>query len=1330
MATDLRFDVSALDKASATFVKMAAQVERLAKKIDDLDGKKATVRAEAETRKAEAQIGKFATDTRRKLEAALKALPAIEVDADSTPAQRELARVRQDMQSLADKRIGIDIDASAAIAEAKRLQGELDAIGRSSKSVQVKADTAAAMAQLAAVGAEADRLDGKRTTVKVDVDKSLTDSIVQVAALGRALGMIVMPAAALAAAPQIASIGAAAVTASGALLLLPAAGLAAAAAIATLTVGFKSFGDAIGDDPKKAAEAMAKLAPAAREAATAVQSLRPAWDALRLDVQQRLFTGLAKPIKELGGTYLPILRDQMGRIADSFNFAGQEVTRFLTSQGAVRDVSTGFKGIENAIESVSGAIAPLVRAFVDIGVVGAKVLQDITKGAGDAATRFADFIAKAKESGQLEGWMRKGWEALQQLGRIAADVGGILGTIFSAAEQSGASFLDTVERVTSGVRDFLTSAQGNQALVSFFTTIRETVDAVTPGIKALALAVADVVTKLGNAGVLQGAGAAFSSIAQAAAPLLSTLGSLAATVLPPLLAAVSALGPVLVPLAAGFLAATVAAKGMSVLSSITGHLTGFVGALRAADGPSAKFKTAITGLTGFLGGPWGALFAAAGVALTIWAGKQAEAEAKVRAHQAALEGLRSTLDQTTGAITAATVAEKASQLAKDGSIQKAQALGISSQDYTRAMLGEADAMTRVQAQLNGHTRGLVENSNAYKTLGPQLASMGVSLDDLTAAASGNQGAIDKVNGAITRMSSAGPEALAGNQMLIDSMLGAGAASGELAKQLGIDVAGFQKIQGETRLAAQAAADFGAKLNTAGAALKQYGKEAVDASGHLREGAAGSQELKTALAGVATDAMLTAQAMGDAAKAGGNVAGAGQVAADKMGQLRTSFIATAEGAGLSKTQAEALANQMGLIPSAVKTIFDTNATGAAAELITLKAQFDAVPGAKSVTVNALTTEAKGQLETLGFEVKALPDGQFEVIAKTDAAKGQLDAFMAGAAIKSATVTINGNAMPADQALTTVLGQIAAGASTVTINGQSMPAQAALAMMLGAISGGSGTVTINGQSVPAEAALSAYLNAVNTGSGTATINGQSYPADAVLQAFLGRTNSGRGTTTVYANTASAVTAVAAVIAMASRTVTMTIRSVFQNATGGLIPGYATGGIHAYAAGGIENKLPGRPFRAGTAQKFPPRALRYTGDRTSGDEFYLPDDSAAKTMALGAEWARRRGMALIPQAALSQLATATSATGPASAANLGQLGDEAARRILASLSAARSQHGMDLSWVQPMLAQLGGIRAEIAQRASSVTYAPTINNPIAETASAAAAGAARVAAELGAW
>jgi SLT domain-containing protein len=114
--------------------------------------------------------GAFADSFRARVDAALKALPDIRINADTSEADTRIAGLRTELEAIRNLRIGVDIDASEATARVAEIQAELARLGSESPNVQVKIDTAAAAAKLAEIQAEVDRLDGRNANVDVNVD--------------------------------------------------------------------------------------------------------------------------------------------------------------------------------------------------------------------------------------------------------------------------------------------------------------------------------------------------------------------------------------------------------------------------------------------------------------------------------------------------------------------------------------------------------------------------------------------------------------------------------------------------------------------------------------------------------------------------------------------------------------------------------------------------------------------------------------------------------------------------------------------------------------------------------------------------------------------------------------------------------------------------------------------------------------------------------------------------------------------------------------------------------------------------------------------------------
>ncbi|MGW1814149.1 hypothetical protein ACWCQM_11385 [Streptomyces sp. NPDC002125] len=118
-----------------------------------------------------------------------------------------------------------------------------------------------------------------------------------------------------------------------------------------------------------------------------------------------------------------------------------------------------------------------------------------------------------------------------------------------------------------------------------------------------------------------------------------------------------------------------------------------------------------------------------------------------------------------------------------------------------------------------------------------------------------------------------------------------------------------------------------------------------------------------------------------------------------------LIKGAMAAGRTKEQAQALVATYLTMPSEVTTDISMRSEDAIAGLDQVIAKIKETPNAKSVTVNALTTEAKQMLNSLGYQTETLPNGQVVVTARTGSALSGLQAVKSARdSLSDKTITI--------------------------------------------------------------------------------------------------------------------------------------------------------------------------------------------------------------------------------------------------------------------------------------------------------------------------------------
>lgn len=287
------------------------------------------------------------------------------------------------------------------------------------------------------------------------------------------------------------------------------------AAALTLKLGLTGVEDAItavfdpDADPAKVAEALEKLSGNAKDFVLQLQTMKPAFDRLRLDVQDRLFAGLDDQLKATAKSTFPELRTAARSFADTFNDMAKGVASGAREVGdngtlgkALTEGTTAFSKLERipgqvlvAVTQLAAAGGPLLNRFVD------KIV--------DLADSVSKALSGAFESGALEDAVSNAGDVIAQLGRIAGNVFGALGNLMDAAGESGTGLFGSLEQVTQALEDLTATDQfqdtlgalievGQTLISNVLPLLAAAFEAVAPAIEILAPYVEDIIEMLGG----------------------------------------------------------------------------------------------------------------------------------------------------------------------------------------------------------------------------------------------------------------------------------------------------------------------------------------------------------------------------------------------------------------------------------------------------------------------------------------------------------------------------------------------------------------------------------------------------------------------------------------------------------------------------------------------------------------------------------------------------------------------------------------------------------------------------------------------------------------
>ena len=1022
MAKKLQYDVLA-NAMERGFGKLAAQLEAISAQLSKLDKQKAEPEVRVKTTEARREIGAFATDMQKRLNQAVKALPqniAVHPDFDAA----EFNRIRAQLASLADRRVGIGVSAADASAQVQAFAAQLRTIRDQTADIEVRANIAAAMAALGIVERKADEVDRKDVTVDVNVNTlSFKKAINDIALLGRSLSQLAFVPGIVALIPTIAGLGNAISQTTGVAGLLPGALQTIGVVAGTVALGLSGLENAMENVAGTNEDFRASIGPlteSARAFMVVLRELVPAWVRLQQATQESLFVGLSENLRQLADLYLPNVQAGMRSVAGEINTLVRTWAEWAAGAEVVRDTAAIFENARQFIANITPGFRDFAAALTSIGVVGGQVFAELGIRLSDSAARFREFVERARESGRMREWIQQGIQAVVDLGSVLKNVGGSIRAIFQAADADATPFIQRLRESTEAMREFLTSTQGQAALIAFFASIRGMTEGLAPGIKAIGAAIFD--SFIAAAPNLERLAQAIGSLLTTLAPAIPLAVSAFAAIAP-VVQALAAMADVLGPIPALLLATVLATRLLSGTQSLLmaplvamntslqrfgQHMTvaaagtgTFAAAATRLSGPLAAVSRVMTGFVGFLGGPWGFALLAASAALSLLVGGHQDAARAAAEHQAAIDALADTLHRQTGAVTEATREMVINRLESEGLISAGQRLGISAQTLADAHLGNRDALTQVNQQLLVATDRAVATDSVYQRMRPTLESAGITLRDVSAAVLGGAEAQEQLR---QRVAALPPHLMVNNAALmtmIETIRQSLGPIGQIQASIGGLSTDLTMAQDATIRQAAALADLDGGIRNVEGAIRAFSGAIDPLTGELIAGAEGADQLGVALSQVATDATTTALAAGLAAQELGGVEGGARAAAASMGATRAAFTSMAIEAGLSVDAARNLADALGLIPSVAEVQFLLRGADETTQQIGLIAALvEALPAQKSFVVQALTDEAIAALRTLGVEVETLPDGRMQVLLEDS---GLLERL---AAIKAAGLEIDG------------------------------------------------------------------------------------------------------------------------------------------------------------------------------------------------------------------------------------------------------------------------------------------------------------------------------------
>ncbi|WP_250029815.1 hypothetical protein [Paractinoplanes maris] len=276
--------------------------------------------------------------------------------------------------------------------------------------------------------------------------------------------------------------------------------------------GLKSAQDSLAAAQQKVAagggavaKEVTKLAPAAQRFVDAIKALKPAFEDLRLDVQQRLFAGLDKTVTNVGREWIPRLKVTLGSYADTFNSFFKNLGTAITAPRFMDDMQAGAESFRKLLERVGGAItSDLVPAFGTLSRAAGPFIEKLGDGLARIVEKFSQWVEDGRRSGALADFFDRASQALEDIGSVGYEVFRIIGNIFEiitgSSPKSGANPLQQFRDGLKSVADYLDNPANQEKIRGFIAKVQESITKAFVLAKQVKSIYDDVKSALGGGG--------------------------------------------------------------------------------------------------------------------------------------------------------------------------------------------------------------------------------------------------------------------------------------------------------------------------------------------------------------------------------------------------------------------------------------------------------------------------------------------------------------------------------------------------------------------------------------------------------------------------------------------------------------------------------------------------------------------------------------------------------------------------------------------------------------------------------------------------------------
>lgn len=229
--------------------------------------------------------------------------------------------------------------------------------------------------------------------------------------------------------------------------------------------------------------AVAVFASVLRDMGEVLGDLKPQFSELRRTMSRTFWQQAEAPIRKMVEELFPTMAEKITESSRLMGLLTGQIADSYRTHVTVERLSLMWDRVNKSMDTVRGAVDPIIEAFTYLGLHGTKYLDRLSKSIVKLSEDFKNFIKDAYYDGRLEQWTEDAIQAFKDLGGIIAGVWRTFGALNKAAKEAGGPTLSIMRENLDKLQRQMNSPGFQVGMTRVFRGMNEAVREIARGIR-------------------------------------------------------------------------------------------------------------------------------------------------------------------------------------------------------------------------------------------------------------------------------------------------------------------------------------------------------------------------------------------------------------------------------------------------------------------------------------------------------------------------------------------------------------------------------------------------------------------------------------------------------------------------------------------------------------------------------------------------------------------------------------------------------------------------------------------------------------------------------